>query len=355
MNRALVDKIVNALLYEGYILYPYRPSVKNRQRWTFGGLYPKSYCLAQGETDSWTMQTECLVHGRQGVILEVHVRFLHLLQRMIGQLTRPGAELPAQGEPEFRVVASLQIDGKQHFTWQEAVERTVSLEDCDLGKLQNQPQVQPFDFPACRTWEPLCSSTGEVLGVVVREQQAVQGRVEMSAEQVAEDLFKVRAKIMNDTVLEDAAQQSRDEALSRSLISMHTILGVREGEFVSLLDPPPAWQESAGKCRNEGTWPVLVGKPGVKDTMLSAPIILYDYPQVAQESPGDLFDATEIDEILTLRIMTLTDAEKEQAAALDDRVRALLQRTEGLAGKQLLGLHGLVRPLTPGSGEIYHE
>ena len=46
MNQALVDRIVNAVLYEGYLLYPYRPSVKNRQRWTFGGLYPRSYCEA---------------------------------------------------------------------------------------------------------------------------------------------------------------------------------------------------------------------------------------------------------------------------------------------------------------------
>ena len=48
MNRALVDPIADAVLYEGYILYPYRPSVKNRQRWTFGGLYPEAYCQATG-------------------------------------------------------------------------------------------------------------------------------------------------------------------------------------------------------------------------------------------------------------------------------------------------------------------
>ncbi len=48
MNRALVDQIASAVLYEGYILYPYRPSVKNRQRWTFGGLVPRAYSEAQG-------------------------------------------------------------------------------------------------------------------------------------------------------------------------------------------------------------------------------------------------------------------------------------------------------------------
>src|SRR5206468_6556944 len=113
--------------------------------------------------------------------------------------------------------------------------------------------------------------------------------------------------------------------------------------FVSLLDPPEPWRAAAAGCRNVGTWPVLVGEPGTKDTMLSSPIILYDYPEVAAESPGDLFDGTEIDEILTLRILTLTDEEKRAAAAVDGRVRDLLARTEALARGGLLGLHGTLR------------
>ncbi len=101
----------------------------------------------------------------------------------------------------------------------------------------------------------------------------------------------------------------------------------------------------AAGCQNIGAWPVLVGDPGERDTMLSSPIILYDYPQVAPESPGDLFDSTEIDEILILRILTLTDDEKRAAAAVDERVRALLYRNESLAMEQLAGLHGAVRGL----------
>jgi hypothetical protein len=79
--------------------------------------------------------------------------------------------------------------------------------------------------------------------------------------------------------------------------------------------------------------------------MLASPIILYDYPQVAPESPGDLFDATEIDEILTLRILALTEEEKQAMAAVDKRAQALLTRTESLAREQLLGLHGTIRGL----------
>ncbi len=118
-------------------------------------------------------------------------------------------------------------------------------------------------------------------------------------------------------------------------------------QFLSMIDPPEPWRAIAAKCRNLGTWPVLVGEPGSRDTMLSAPIILYDYPQVAPESPGDLFDATEIDEILTLRILTLTEDEKRVMSAVDDRARALLERTESLATEQLLALHGTIRGLRP--------
>ena len=113
------------------------------------------------------------------------------------------------------------------------------------------------------------------------------------------------------------------------------------------MDPPEHWREAAAGCRNVGTWPVLVGEEEQKDTMLSAPIILYDYPRVAPESPGDLFDCTEIDEILTLRILTLTEDEKREMSAVDGRARALLERTEALAREQLLGLHGAVRGLRP--------
>jgi hydrogenase maturation protease len=157
-------------------------------------------------------------------------------------------------------------------------------------------------------------------------------------------------RVVNHTPLDDAGGAggaSRDDALLRSLVSTHTILVVRGGEFISLLDPPEVWREAAAACRNVGTWPVLVGEEGDHDTMLSSPIILYDYPQVAPESPGDLFDATEIDEILTLRILTLTDEEKRAAAAVDGRVRELLVRTETLAREELLGLHGTVRGLRP--------
>ncbi len=178
--------------------------------------------------------------------------------------------------------------------------------------------------------------------------------MELSAAEVAPGVFRVTVKIQNETPIEDGATASRDEALMHGLVSTHTVLSVGDGEFVSMIDPPEPFRVLAAGCRNVGCWPVLVGDEGDKDTILSAPIILYDYPQIAPESPGELFDGTEIDEILTLRIMTLTDDEKVAMAAVDERARAVLARTESLEKEQMLGLHGTFRGLQPFLGDQNH-
>ena len=110
-----------------------------------------------------------------------------------------------------------------------------------------------------------------------------------------------------------------------------------------MIDPPEELKEVVASCQNVGCWPVLVSETGGRDTMLASPIILYDYPEVAGESPGDLFDATEIDEILTLRILTMTDAEKREMVETDARAKELLERTEALTGDDLMRLHGVIR------------
>ena len=133
----------------------------------------------------------------------------------------------------------------------------------------------------------------------------------------------------------------------RSLVSAHIVLGVEGGEFVSLLDPPESLQAIAADCHNDGVFPVLVGEEGQHDTVLASPIILYDYPQIAPESAGDLFDGTEIDEILSLRIMTMTDEEKHEMRQSDERARQMLERTESMPAEQFMKLHGALRGLRP--------
>ena len=90
-----------------------------------------------------------------------------------------------------------------------------------------------------------------------------------------------------------------------------------------------------------------VGEADERTAMLCSPILLYDYPQVAPESAGDFFDSTEMDEMLTLRVLTLTDEEKAQLRGGDDRVRQMLERTEATAREQLQRTHGAIRSLRP--------
>jgi hypothetical protein len=348
MDLATVDKIAKAVLYEGYMLYPYRPSsVKNQQRWNFGVLYPHSYSEAQKGSDAWTMQTECLVEGSSLTGLEVRVRFLQLVLRSVGEMPTPVSELHPGEIPEFRLVEKLAINGRVYQPWQEAAEREIIVPVCNVEALGCSPITQAFRFAEEKQFEPLRESDGRIVAILVRERHALFGEAEVTGERQSDGVFTVSVTIRNTTRFEIAKKTSREEALLKALVSAHTILGVQDGRFVSLLAPPEQMSQLAASCRNVGTWPVLVGEEGQCDTVLSSPIILYDYPQIAPESAGDLFDGTEIDEILSLRIMTLTDDEKREMSQSDERARHMLERTETMPVEQFMKLHGVLRGLRP--------
>jgi hypothetical protein len=348
MNLEVVDQIAKAVLYEGYMLYPYRPSsVKNQQRWNFGVLCPHAYSEAQKGSEAWTMQTECLVEGSSMTGLEVRVRFLQLVSRTVGQVATPTTELVPGEVPEFRLVQRLSVNDRVYQPWQEAIEREVVLPVYNVEALGYRLVPDAFVFAAEKQSEYLREPHGEIVGVIIRERRLLSGAVEIMSERVSDGLFKVSVRIRNTTPFEVAKDATRDDALLSSLASTHTVLGVQDGKFVSLLAPPEAISELAANCKNLGTWPVLVGEEGRCDTLLSSPIILYDYPQIAPESAGDLFDGTEIDEILSLRIMTLTDDEKREMSQSDERARAMLVRTETMPVEQLMKLHGVLRGLRP--------
>ncbi len=352
MNTATVDNIVRAVLYEGYMLYPYRPSaVKNRQRFNFGVIYPRDYSEAQGGTDAWTMQTECLVAGNDDTHCAVRTRFLRMVERTVGKLTEPVAKLSATAANSMEEVRALEIGGKSYRPWQEAVEEDIEVGECHLAALVSQPMQWPFRLSAKQEIEELCDEGGLIAGVLRRDKVSIAGTIELAVERLAPDLFKLTIRILNVSRLECAEPVSRDYALARALVSAHTILEARGGEFVSMVDPPEAFAEFVRGCRNIGTWPVLVGEQGVRDTLLSSPIILYDYPEIAPESPGDLFDGAEIDEILSLRIMTMTDEEKSEMRQSDDRTRKILERTEAMPDEQFAKLHGALRGLRALKGE----
>jgi hypothetical protein len=140
----------------------------------------------------------------------------------------------------------------------------------------------------------------------------------------------------------------RDDAMVQSLIAVHTMLAVGDGKFVSILDPPDEAAALVSACRGEGAYPVLIGGD---DVVLSSPIILYDHPEVAPQSPGDLYDSLEIDEILALRVMTLTDEEKSEARGTDPRAAAIIDRCDDMSAETLGALHGQMRPVADDSWE----
>jgi hypothetical protein len=317
MNRELVDKIVNAVLYEGYILYPYRASSKKnqRERFTFGRIYPQEYGDAQNGREPCLMQTECLVRNEsRDAAIEITVRFLQPLARKTGEEV-----------------------------WLEAIEREVKLASVPL----NAPikQVHEFTFPAARSVDK----------EVTRSNEVICGRIEVETRPLEQAIVKINARVLNESPL-PTQMGNQDAVLMRTFASTHTILHALGGKFVSLLDPDPDCVEPARACRNIGTWPVLVGDKEKRehDTMLSSPIILYDYPQLAPESAGDLFDGTEIDEILTLRVQALSDTEKIEMRRVDEQARKILERAENLRPEEFLKMHGTLREVRKTNDEFFN-
>jgi hypothetical protein len=314
-----VRAIADAVLYEGYVLWPYRRSaLKNAQRWTFGGVYPRAHAEARAAGDDpWTMQTQCLLEGGGAVRVEVGVRFLQVVRR---QLVDGG------GDP----VDELRAGGERHLTWEEAVERAVTLGPVALDDLTRARTVPIAIAPGCHE-QPLGA------GSVVRTWGPLEGALHVSAAPVAAGLHRLTARIENVTPW---AGGPREAAMRRTFCSTHTVLRAHGGGFVSLTDPPEALRAAAEACENAGTWPVLVGDAPDRGTLLSSPIILEDRPRIAPESPGDLFDGGEIDQLLILNLLSLTDEEKAEARASDPRVREILDRSEALSPDELMRLHG---------------
>jgi hypothetical protein len=293
-----VRAIADAVLYEGYILWPYRRSaLKNAQRWTFGGVYPRGWSDAGHPDDRWQMQTQVLVSG--GAEVDVTIRFLQVVRRQV----------MADG----RAVDQLVVGGERLVSWEEARER-------ELGP-------GPFSIEE--------GTEDEVH--VVRSWRQLAGTVSVTRERVAGGLDRVTVRVSNTTPFEPG---TREEALAHTLCSCHTVLQT-DGEFESATDPPAG----APQLENVGTWPVLVGEPPDRSTVLSSPIILEDYPRVAPESPGDLFDGGEVDQLLVLNILALTDEEKAEMRATDPLAREILERTESLTNEQKMALHGQIREL----------
>ena len=324
-------KIADAVLYEGYILWPYRRSaLKNRQRFTFGGVYPRAHSEGR-EDDPWRMRTEVLLEGESDARVDVRVRFLHIVERSVGRAA--GGRLECVDE--------LTVAGTRHLSWSEATEREVVVEGVPLAALESPLRV-PIEVAAGSEREELLEPSGERAGAVVRSWRGLSGSVEIAARGLGPGLARLSVEIANTSSFEGG---DREQALQQAFCSTHTVIQAEGAALVSQTDPPERLAADAERCVNTGTWPVLVGEPGELHTILSSPIILEDYPRIAPESPGDLFDGGEIDQLLTLSILSLTDAERADMRDSDPRARAILERTEALSEEELMRLHGAVQEL----------
>ncbi|HEY7371602.1 MAG TPA: hypothetical protein VIF57_05435 [Polyangia bacterium] len=308
-----LERIADAVLYEGYALYPYRASAaKNRIRWQFGVLAPRGWSEGGGG-DPWWQETQCLIDAPSGPGAAVRVlgrcRFLQLRHR------EATAAAPA---------------------WDEGDKQEVDFRFALSGDEARAEQAVSFLTPG-----GVQSRDG-----AIHQRWPISGVVRLTVEPVAaaRPLLALRLRVENVTAWA-LPGAPREEAMRASLLGCHLLLAASGGAFVSLLDPPGWAAAAAAGCRNTGTYPVLAGPAGRRDLLLSSPVILYDHPAVAPESPRDLYDATEIDEILTLRIQTLTDEEKAEARATDPRLRALIDAAESLGPEEMARLHGGARPL----------
>ncbi|HZQ19352.1 MAG TPA: hypothetical protein VFA90_11555 [Terriglobales bacterium] len=333
MNRDLAKKVADAVLYEGYMLYPYRFSaIKNRQRWSFGILYPPEYAEVRAGTERSHMHSECLLQARGSAALQVQLRFLHLVSTHASH----------RAEEHLTPADTDHGDAELAQSWNEGNERSVEFE---VSEIPGEHQLD-FDFPEALTTEPSRDETTCSPVTIVRMQARVRGSLSISADKISDQLLKITLDVNNMTP-SISHTSDRDAALLRSLVSAHVVLAVTGGQFVSLLDPPTDLHDAAQACKNVGNFPVLVGASGERNMLLCSPILLYDYPQVAPESAGDFYDATEMDEMLTLRVMTLTDQEKDEMRLAGDRARQLLERTQQTAREQLMRTHGVIRGLRP--------
>jgi hypothetical protein len=333
----LARKVADAVLYEGYLLYPYRASAaKNQARWQFGVLMPRLWS-EHGPDEPWATQTECLLEPEEATTVRVLVRFLHVQAKTV--------EVVDVEAGTFHEADTLPVDGSELVPWDEAAELEVAVE-APLARLLEGELATPFERPGGRRVEPVHDAAGRLVGRTVRRRWPVLGSVKLSAERLEGPygLVRLRLVLENATAWNDPGAD-RSVALRHSLVAAHSLIGIDQGVFLSLLDPPEWAKPAAEACQNLHTWPVLIGDEGRRDAMLSSPIILYDHPTIAPESPGDLFDATEIDEILTLRTMALTEDEKREARATDERAAALIDRVDSMPPELLERLHGAVRYL----------
>ena len=336
---ARARQVADAVLFEGYVLYPYRASsAKNRLRWQFGVLVPPAWGAERAEHG--TQHTECLMEPRAGATLAVELRFLRARRRTLQQIRPTGG---------FETVPELRLRDRVLVPWDEGCEERVEVVVTVDALTDGDGVTVPFTRPAAEESEPVLDESGVQVGRILRRYEEISGVLRLSARELDGPcrVLRLSAVVGNSSTWTPERDQAadRDAALPRSLVATHLLMALSAGSFLSMADPPEWAKSAVATCRNQHTWPVLAGEAGRADVVLSSPIILEDHPAIAPESPGALYDATEIDEILALRTAALTDEEKREARGTDARAAAVIDLADTMPQEVLERLHGAVRSL----------
>ncbi|MFJ6513243.1 hypothetical protein ACIQMO_26060 [Streptomyces sp. NPDC091406] len=338
--------VADAVLFEGYVLYPYRASsAKNRMRWQFGVLVPPACTAGNGEHAE--QRTDLLLEPRSGDRLHAELRFLHVRRRTVERLEPDGS---------YTEVPELELPDRVLVPWDEGHEERIRLHAplAELTGEQAHARTVTFDLPPGTEHEPVLDEEGRTLGRLVRRRGRLSGEIRPYVEQLPGPYRLSRLTVTVHNTVDASAPPhgaGRDDALPHSMIGAHLLLAVEGGRFLSMTDPPEWARPAVAGLRNENTWPVLAGPADREDVVLSSPIILEDHPALADESPGPLYDATEIDEILSLRTAALTDHEKREARGTDARAAEVIDLVDTMPEAVRERLHGAIRGLREVTGE----
>jgi hypothetical protein len=330
-----LEKITQTVLYEGYSVFPYRrSSTKNVKPVPFGTIYPQVYQKHHPEVHS-TTQTECIIQGSAETTVEITVRFLHLQRKRLLKI-----DFERFGQNQFQGSDAIEAGGETHSSGWRAIERKIKLGKHKIAELIDHPLKEELTFEDEQSSEMIYHEDGKIAGNIILKQSEISGNVNVLAKPVGieEEGYKITVKITNTTRADHPESCTRDEIYEQSFLSTNTILQAEEGTFISQADPPETWEKVSETLKNINTWPVLVEKDDRK--ILSSPIILYDYPEIAPESLGDLFDSTEIEELLLLQIAALPEKEKKEIDQADGKMEAMLRRIENSTPEDLMKLHG---------------
>lgn len=335
---AAATPIADAVLFEGYMLYPYRADdYKNQVRWQFGVLAPPGLERLD-PSEHADLQSECLLEGSASAV-HVHVRFLHVQRRTVERLDGAG----------FVPVGSLDVGDATYLPWDEGYvhERVISL---PLDGAGHRVGSTDFSFPESADHELLNTPDGAVVGRLVRNREPLQARLSLEVEPLPGPygVRRLRLRLENLTAWSptEPGVADRPSALRHALVAAHLILAVDSGAFISLLDPPEWAKGYVAGCAQLRAFPVLAGPADNRRLVLVSPIILYDHPQIAPESVSEFCDGLEMDEMLTLRTLTLTEQEKRLVRGSDPRGLVLVDQIDNLPPQMLDRLHGAIRSMS---------